>query len=201
MTTYYSFRETRPPERGNSTEHILQTVAYRTWDDWENVAIGNSNKRVPDTFHTDFNSPNVYTTWEAIREFWNKLEPVTIPYREYGGFAGSGDTSGSDLMCRFFAEHEEFKCHIEQRNGRKALVKDGGGGERMSGHVIKKNFKVGEHVECCKPNQYPIEGKILELDTHPFAYDALKIETDNLMHTLVLWVSERDCIRKAAGVI
>nr|QNO41537.1 hypothetical protein MPGNBCFJ_00001 [Methanosarcinales archaeon ANME-2c ERB4]QNO42051.1 hypothetical protein NIICAKKE_00001 [Methanosarcinales archaeon ANME-2c ERB4]QNO42302.1 hypothetical protein OEDCDHIP_00019 [Methanosarcinales archaeon ANME-2c ERB4]QNO42834.1 hypothetical protein KIACKMEK_00001 [Methanosarcinales archaeon ANME-2c ERB4]QNO43004.1 hypothetical protein ABGNOHFO_00023 [Methanosarcinales archaeon ANME-2c ERB4] len=100
--------------------YIMSTVAYRTWNDYDNIVLGNSDRRVPDTFYTDFSSPNEYTTWTSLNKFFTELATVTRPYSEYAGCSGKGH----DLLCRFFAEHELFRCHIEQEHGRNILVKD-----------------------------------------------------------------------------
>lgn len=61
---------------------------------------------------------------------------------------------------------------------------------------LKKDFKVGETVECQVPYNFPIQGKILEVDSHPLEYDMLRIKVDSIaVQDIETWVSERDCIR------
>lgn len=118
----YNLKEENPPYVA-SIQTDMKTVSYRTWPGWDNIAIGNRGKKVPDTIYIDFTSSNVYTSWAALDKFWEELAQITIPRSEYIGFTGSGVNGGAELICRFFAEHEKYKCHIEQQNDRTVLVK------------------------------------------------------------------------------
>lgn len=60
--------------------------------------------------------------------------------------------------------------------------------------MLKKNIKTGDIVNFWEPPSFSMSGKVLEVDSHPFEYDMIKVEQLDLPtnEKRIIWISEKN---------